>query len=63
MKFNLYKNGKGRIQQVPASQNDPEEDIFFPDPLEAKGNVPDVAPFVLQEKKQFNLSITFLNVL
>lgn len=55
MKYNLYKNDKGRIQQVPASQNDPEEDLFFPDPLEAKGNVPDVAPFVLQEKKQFDL--------
>ena len=55
MKYNLYKNDKGRIQQVPASQNDPEEDLFFPDPLEAKGNVPDVAPFVLQQKKQFDL--------
>lgn len=55
MKYNLYKNDKGRIQQVPAAQNDPKEDIFFPDPLEAKGNVPDVAPFVIQEQKQFDL--------
>ena len=55
MTYNLYKNEKGRIKQVPIAQNDPEEDLFFPDPLEAKGNVPDVAPFVLQEKKQFDL--------
>ena len=53
--YKLYKNNKGRVTQVPVSQNDPEEDLFFPDPLEAKGNVPDVAPFVLQQKKQFDL--------
>ena len=53
--YKLYKNNKGRVTQVPVAQNDPEEDLFFPDPLEAKGNVPDVAPFVLQEKKQFDL--------
>lgn len=53
--YKLYKNNKGRITQVPVSQNDPEEDLFFPDPLEAKGNVPDVAPFILKQKKQFDL--------
>ena len=53
--YKLYKNNKGRVTQVPVSQNDPEEDLFFPDPLEAKGNVPDVAPFVVQQKQQFDL--------
>tara|TARA_Y100000401_G_scaffold38260_1_gene28830 strand:+ start:153 stop:929 length:777 start_codon:yes stop_codon:yes gene_type:complete len=53
--YKLYKNNKGRITQVPVAQNDPEEDLFFPDPLEAKGNVPDVAPFVIQQKQQFDL--------
>ena len=53
--YKLYKNNKGRITQVPVAQNDPEEDLFFPDPLEAKGNVPDVAPFVVQQKQQFDL--------
>lgn len=55
MTYNLYKNEKGRIKQVPVAQNEPNEDIAFPDPLEAKGNVPDVAPFVLQEQKQIDL--------
>jgi len=53
--YKLYKNNKGRVTQIPVAQNDPEEDLFFPDPLEAKGNVPDVAPFVIQQKRQFDL--------
>ena len=55
--YRLYRSGNGQVQQVPI--NDPIEDERieeqFPNPLEAKGNQKDVAPFVLQQEKQFDL--------
>lgn len=55
--YRLYKSGNGQVQQVPI--NDPIEDEGieeqFPNPLEAKGNQKDVAPFVLQQERQFDL--------
>lgn len=55
--YRLYKTNNGQVKQVPV--NDPIEDEGieeqFPNPLEAKGNQKDVAPFVLQQERQFDL--------
>lgn len=50
--YKLYKQPNGQIKQVPV--NEPQEDKF-PNPLEAKGQEQTVAPFVLQEQKQFDI--------
>ena len=50
--YKLYKQPNGQIKQVPI--NEPQEDKF-PNPLEAKGQEQTVAPFVLQEQKQFDI--------
>lgn len=58
--YKLYRQNNGQVQQVPV--NTPEEDTTppsveeaFPNPLEAKGEPNGVAPFVLQEERQFDL--------
>tara|TARA_B100000287_G_scaffold140185_1_gene132073 strand:- start:547 stop:1344 length:798 start_codon:yes stop_codon:yes gene_type:complete len=58
--YKLYRQQNGQVQQVPV--NTPEEDTTppnieeaYPNPLQAKGEPNGVAPFVLQEKKQFDL--------
>ena len=55
--YRLYKSGNGQIQQVPV--NDPTEDEGieekFPNPLEAKGENTNEAPFVEQQRNQFDL--------
>lgn len=51
--YKLYKQPNGQIKQVPI--NEPQEDLEFPNPLEAKGQEQTVAPFVLQEQKQFDI--------
>ena len=55
--YRLYKSGNGQIQQVPI--NDPTEDQGieekFPNPLEAKGENSNEAPFVEQNRRQFDL--------
>ena len=58
--YKLYRQQNGQVQQVPV--NTPEEDITppnieeaFPNPLQAKGEPNNLAPFVLQEQKQFDL--------
>tara|TARA_R110002012_G_scaffold10712_4_gene48539 strand:+ start:473 stop:1255 length:783 start_codon:yes stop_codon:yes gene_type:complete len=55
--YRLYKTGNGQIQQVPV--NDPTEDEGieekFPNPLEAKGENLNEAPFVEQQRNQFDL--------
>ena len=50
--YKLYRQPNGQIEQVPI--NDPTEDQF-PNPLEAKGEESGVAPFVIQEQKQFDI--------
>lgn len=49
--YKLYRQPNGTIKQV--AENQPQEDQF-PNPLQAKGEE-SVAPFVIQEKNQFNL--------
>ncbi len=58
--YKLYRQQNGQVQQVPV--NTPEEDTTppnikeaYPNPLQAKGEPNGVAPFVLQEQKQFDL--------
>lgn len=55
--YRLYKSGNGQVQQVPI--NDPTEDQGieekFPNPLEAKGENSNEAPFVEQQRNQFDL--------
>jgi hypothetical protein len=55
--YRLYKTGNGQVQQVPI--NDPTEDEGieekFPNPLEAKGENRNEAPFVEQQRNQFDL--------
>ena len=55
--YRLYKSGNGQVQQVPI--NDPIEDEGikekFPNPLEAKGENSNEAPFVEQQRNQFDL--------
>ncbi len=55
--YRLYKTGNGQVQQVPI--NDPVEDQGleekFPNPLEAKGENSNEAPFVEQQRNQFDL--------
>jgi len=55
--YRLYKSGNGQVQQVPI--NDPTEDEGieekFPNPLEAKGENTNEAPFVEQQRNQFDL--------
>lgn len=55
--YRLYKSGNGQVQQVPVNNPTEDEGIEeqFPNPLEAKGNKKDVAPFVLQQERQFDL--------
>ena len=55
--YRLYKSGNGQVKQVPV--NDPTEDQGieekFPNPLEAKGENSNEAPFVEQQRNQFDL--------
>ena len=55
--YRLYKTGNGQVKQVPV--NDPIEDQGinekFPNPLEAKGENSNEAPFVEQQRNQFDL--------
>tara|TARA_R110002012_G_scaffold159567_1_gene321214 strand:+ start:473 stop:1264 length:792 start_codon:yes stop_codon:yes gene_type:complete len=55
--YRLYKTGNGQVKQVPV--NDPTEDQGieekFPNPLEAKGENRNEAPFVEQQRNQFDL--------
>ena len=55
--YRLYRTGNGQVKQVPV--NDPVEDQGieekFPNPLEAKGENTNEAPFVEQERRQFDL--------
>lgn len=51
--YKLYKQPNGQLKQVPI--NEPQEDLQFPNPLEAKGQEQTVAPFVIQEQKQFDI--------
>lgn len=55
--YRLYKTGNGQVKQVPV--NDPTEDEGieekFPNPLEAKGENTNEAPFVEQQRNQFDL--------
>jgi hypothetical protein len=55
--YRLYRSGNGQVQQVPVNNPTEDEGIEeqFPNPLEAKGNQKDVAPFVLQQERQFDL--------
>jgi len=53
--FRLYKSPNGQIEQVPVNEPVEDQGEQFPDPLEAKGEPKDVAPFVLQEERQFEL--------
>ena len=50
--YKLYRQPNGQVKQVPV--NEPQEDQF-PNPLEAKGQEQTVAPFILQEERQFDL--------
>ena len=58
--YKLYRNPNGQVEQVPI--NNPIEDTTppkveeaFPDPLEAKGEPKGIAPFVIQQNKQFDI--------
>ena len=55
--YRLYRTGNGQVKQVPV--NDPVEDQGieekFPNPLEAKGENRNEAPFVEQQRRQFDL--------
>ena len=55
--YRLYRTGNGQVKQVPV--NDPVKDQGieekFPNPLEAKGENRNEAPFVEQQRNQFDL--------
>jgi hypothetical protein len=55
--YRLYRTGNGQVKQVPV--NDPVEDQGieekFPNPLEAKGENTNEAPFVEEQRRQFDL--------
>ena len=55
--YRLYKTGNGQVKQI--AVNDPVEDQGieekFPNPLEAKGENTNEAPFIEKERRQFDL--------
>ena len=58
--YKLFRQNNGQVEQVPVNQpvedtTPPSVEEAFPNPLEAKGEPNGVAPFVLQEQRQFEL--------
>ena len=58
--YKLFRQNNGQVEQVPVNQpvedtTPPSVEEAFPNPLEAKGEPNGVAPFVLQEERQFDL--------